>query len=95
MGKLKPGLFRVGEQAILQAKGKAFHAEQASRFVRLLRPYPRLGKLGWLSLGEINQEYSLPLSESMASVPPICASASSGWAEITIASYLISSSFLV
>jgi len=52
---LESSLNRICEESILQAERKPLDAEYASRFVCLLCTHTRLGKLGWFTIGEINQ----------------------------------------
>jgi hypothetical protein len=60
-GNLEPDLHRIGEEAILQAEGPSFNTKEPGRCIGLLHTYTRLGKLGWLPIGEINQKHPLSL----------------------------------
>jgi hypothetical protein len=50
---------RIGQEPILQSEREALNAENAGSFTGLPRTHPRFSELGWLAIGEIDQQNPL------------------------------------
>lgn len=86
-GDFEPQVKRVGDQSILPVEKDAIRPQMRCRPSRLIDTHSRQRKIARFAVAEITSNTRFPCPVSSAIVPPICTSASSGCAEMTMTSY--------